>query len=132
MKLVTFTNGGAPRVGVLIDDDTRVVDLAAADDQPYFATMLDVIEAGDTAVGQARDIAAAASDATSIPLAEVTLKTPVLLPISVSGAIPPYSNASHATSKSSRCCGSMCFASLGVMTKNSHARKASLRCTKAL
>ncbi len=80
MKLVTFTNGSAPRVGALIDDDTRVVDLAAADNQAYFATMLDVIEAGDTAVSQARDIAAAASDATSIALAEVTLKTPVLLP----------------------------------------------------
>ena len=80
MKLVTFTNGGEPRVGVLIDDDTRVVDLAAADNQPQFATMLDVIEAGDSALAQARDICAAASDATSLPLSEVTLKTPVAVP----------------------------------------------------
>ena len=80
MKLVTFTRGAAPRVGVLIDDDTRVVDLAAADNQPHFATMLDLIEAGDRAVAQARDIAAAASDANSLPLAEVTLKTPVAVP----------------------------------------------------
>ena len=77
MKLVTFTNGGDPRVGALNGDDTRVVDLAAADNQPYFATMLDVIEAGDTAVGRAKDIVASAD---GIPLADVTLKTPVLMP----------------------------------------------------
>ena len=84
MKLVTFTNGptdnDGPRVGALNDDETRVVDLAAADDQPYFATMLDVIEAGDTAVGRAREIVASANTSASIALAEVTLKTPILVP----------------------------------------------------
>ncbi|MCZ6510685.1 MAG: FAA hydrolase family protein, partial [Alphaproteobacteria bacterium] len=75
MKLVTFTNGGEPRVGALSDDETRVVDLAAADDQPYFATMLDVIEAGDTAVGRAKDIVASASGSASFALPDVTLKT---------------------------------------------------------
>ena len=51
MKLVTFTVGdGGPRVGALNAEETAVVDLAAADDQPYFATMLNVIEAGDPAV----------------------------------------------------------------------------------
>jgi 2-keto-4-pentenoate hydratase/2-oxohepta-3-ene-1,7-dioic acid hydratase in catechol pathway len=81
MKLVTFahtgTNGGEPRVGALNGDETRVVDLAAADGQPYFATMLDVIEAGDTAVGRATDIVASAD---GVPLADVTLKTPILVP----------------------------------------------------
>ena len=77
MKLVTFTNGGEPRVGALNADETRVVDLAAADDQPYFATMLDVIEAGDTAVGRAKDIVGSAD---GVPLADVTLKTPILVP----------------------------------------------------
>ncbi len=78
MKLVTFTNGGdEPRVGALNGDDNRVVDLAAADNQPYFATMLDVIEAGDTAVGRAKDIVASAD---GIALADVTLKTPILVP----------------------------------------------------
>lgn len=80
MKLVTFTNGGEPRVGALSDDETRVVDLAAADDQPYFATMLDVIEAGDMAVGRAKDIVASANGSASFALPDVTLKTPVLLP----------------------------------------------------
>ncbi len=80
MKLVTFTKGGEARVGALTGDESRVVDLAAADNQPYFATMLDVIEAGDMAVGRAKDIVAAASDQNTLPLAEVTLKTPVLVP----------------------------------------------------
>ena len=80
MKLVTFTQGTELRTGVLIDDDTRVVDLAATGNQPHFATMLDIIEAGDSAIAEARDIAAAASDTNSLPLAEVTLKTPVAVP----------------------------------------------------
>ncbi len=84
MKLVTFTHGGTgggePRVGALNDDETRVVDLAAADDQPYFATMLDVIEAGDTAVGRAREIVASANGSASLALADVALKSPILVP----------------------------------------------------
>ena len=81
MKLVTFTaGGGEPRVGAMNADDTRVVDLAAADNQPYFATMLDVIEAGDTAVGRAKDIVATATDSTSLALADVRLKSPILVP----------------------------------------------------
>jgi 2-keto-4-pentenoate hydratase/2-oxohepta-3-ene-1,7-dioic acid hydratase in catechol pathway len=81
MKLVTFTaGGGAPRVGAMNGDDTRVVDLAAADNQPYFATMLDVIEAGDTAVGRAKDIVATANDSASLALADVSLKSPILVP----------------------------------------------------
>ena len=81
MKLVTYTAGGAePRVGAMNADDTRVVDLAAADNQPYFATMLDVIETGDEAVGRAKDIVATATDSTSLPLADVRLKSPILVP----------------------------------------------------
>lgn len=84
MKLVTFTHtgtdDGAPRVGALNGDETRVVDLAAADNQPYFATMLDVIEAGDTAVGRAKDIVGTANDSNSIALADVRLKSPILVP----------------------------------------------------
>ena len=81
MKLVTFTAaGGEPRVGAMNADDTRVVDLAAADNQPYFATMLDVIETGDEAVGRAKDIVGAATDSTALPLADVALKSPILVP----------------------------------------------------
>jgi hypothetical protein len=50
--------------------------------------------------------------------------TPVRLPVSVSGAIPARSNASHATSSSSRCCGSMLAASRGEILKNSGSKPA--------
>lgn len=81
MKLVTFTTGGSePRVGAMNADDTRVVDLAAADNQPYFATMLDVIETGDAAVGRAKDIVATANGSASHAVADVSLKSPILVP----------------------------------------------------
>ncbi|MBS28747.1 MAG: isomerase [Alphaproteobacteria bacterium] len=79
MKLVTFTaSGGEERVGALTDDDTRVVDLAAADDQPYFATMLALIETGDPAVARAKEIAAAGL--VTVALDDVQLLTPVPQP----------------------------------------------------
>ena len=41
MKLVTFTIGsGEPRVGAINLDETRVVDLAAVDNQPYLSDKL--------------------------------------------------------------------------------------------
>ncbi len=45
-------------------------------------------------------------------------KTPVGLPRSVPGSMPACSNASHAVSSSSRCCGSIASASRGEMPKN--------------
>lgn len=81
MKLVTFAgSGAAPRVGVLNRAEDRVIDLAAADNQPFFASMLDLIEAGDSATAAARDIMASAGEAGGVPLQEVTLRTPVLVP----------------------------------------------------
>jgi len=81
MKLVTFTvGGGDPRVGALNADETAVVDLAAADKQPYFATMLDMIEAGDPAVARAREIVAASGDGAGLALPDVDLLTPVPQP----------------------------------------------------
>ncbi|NNE84592.1 MAG: fumarylacetoacetate hydrolase family protein, partial [Alphaproteobacteria bacterium] len=81
MKLVTFTaGGGEPRVGAMNADDTRVVDLAAADNQPYFATMLDLIETGEAAVGRAKDIVANANGSASHAVADVSLKSPILVP----------------------------------------------------
>ena len=57
MKLVTFTIGsGEPRVGAINLDETRVVDLAAVDNQPYFSDMLGLIESGDVAVNLAKQI----------------------------------------------------------------------------
>ncbi len=81
MKLVTFTVGsGEPRVGAMNGDDTRVVDLAAADNQPYFATMLDLIEAGDEAVARAKDVVGSANGSNSHAIADVSLKSPILVP----------------------------------------------------
>ncbi|MBO21148.1 MAG: isomerase [Rhodospirillaceae bacterium] len=85
MKLVTFmVEGGDPRVGALNSDETAVVDLAAVDDQPWFRTMLDLIEEGDSAVARAREIVAASCDDVGgrvvFPLADVNLLTPVPRP----------------------------------------------------
>ena len=81
MKLVTFTaGGGAPRVGALSEDETRVFDLAAADNQPCFETMLALIEAGDPAVARAREIVAADGGEAVYSFADVELLTPVPQP----------------------------------------------------
>lgn len=75
MKLVTYDAGGQRRVGALSPDEMRVFDLSAADPQAYFASMLALIEAGQPALDRAREIVAAGG--ASMPLAEVTLRTPV-------------------------------------------------------
>ncbi|HCP01531.1 MAG: isomerase [Alphaproteobacteria bacterium] len=85
MKLVTFTlGGGAQKVGALTQDETGVVDLAAADNQPYFSTMLDLIQAGDTAVERANEIVSVsgggASGGSVFVLEDVDLLTPVPQP----------------------------------------------------
>ena len=81
MKLVTFTIGsGDPRVGAINLDDTRVIDLAAADNQPYFSDMLGLIEAGDEAVNLAKQIIASVNESKSHSIADVQLKSPILVP----------------------------------------------------
>lgn len=78
MKLVTFTTAAnAPRVGVLNAAEDRVIDLAAADNQPYFASMLALIETGDAAVARANEILASATDGSGLAISDVTLLTPV-------------------------------------------------------
>jgi 2-keto-4-pentenoate hydratase/2-oxohepta-3-ene-1,7-dioic acid hydratase in catechol pathway len=78
MKLVTFTMAAnAPRVGVLNEAEDRVIDLDAADNQPFFGSMLALIEAGETAVGRAREILTSAADGAGLAMSEVTLLTPV-------------------------------------------------------
>ena len=63
MKLVTFLDGqGAERVGVLHADETKVFDLLAANPQPYFETMLALMEAGEAALTGARDVLAGTPD----------------------------------------------------------------------
>ena len=81
MKLVTFTIGsGEPRVGAINLDETRVVDLAAVDNQPYFSDMLGLIESGDVAVNLAKQIISSIDERNSHPLADVKIKSPILAP----------------------------------------------------
>lgn len=81
MKLVTFVgpDAGANRIGALIDGDTRIVDLAAADADPAapFGRMLDLIEAGDDGLARAYAAIDAAPDAAIRLRSETVLRTPV-------------------------------------------------------
>ncbi len=75
MKLVTFTHGGATRIGVALGEE--IVDLSAAD--PSLPTeMCAFLAAGQPAL----DAAARAADAASprVPLADAKLESPVLRP----------------------------------------------------
>ena len=74
MRLVTFTDTGSTRIGILQDD--KIVDLAvAAPDLPQ--EMVGFLEAGEGALAKAK--AAANADA-SVRLADVTLESPILRP----------------------------------------------------
>ena len=75
MKLCTFLEAGAPRVGVVIDD--ALVDLSdAAPDLPREMTAL--LAAGPAALARAKSAAASATLRT--PLANVKLASPILRP----------------------------------------------------
>lgn len=61
MKLATFRVSGRDRIGIVHDNDARVFDLAAAAarsgvDNPAFASMLTLIDAGETALDAARNL----------------------------------------------------------------------------
>ena len=75
MRLLTFTRNGATRTGALRDDsivDLNATDPAIPDD------MLALLQGGDAMLDKAR--AAAESGAASIPLADVHLESPILVP----------------------------------------------------
>ncbi len=75
MKLVTFTNQGSTRIGVVVEDS--IVDLAAeAPDLPR--EMAAFLAAGAGAIDRARK--AADKGARRIPLAQVKLEAPVMHP----------------------------------------------------
>jgi len=67
MKLITFVEGGAERIGAL--DGETVRDLSAA-----APTMLDLVRAGEAGLARARDMLATAR---SLPLSSVTLAPPI-------------------------------------------------------
>jgi 2-keto-4-pentenoate hydratase/2-oxohepta-3-ene-1,7-dioic acid hydratase in catechol pathway len=76
MKLVTFTHGGATRVGVV--SEAHVVDLSkAAPDLP--AEMVALLEAGDDAMVKVREAQQAGGSA-RLPLADVRLEAPIARP----------------------------------------------------
>jgi 2-keto-4-pentenoate hydratase/2-oxohepta-3-ene-1,7-dioic acid hydratase in catechol pathway len=77
MKLLTFRDGGGPRLGRLLEDGATVVDLTA-DGGPLLASMLAYLDGGD----DAREAAAAAATPTR-PLSEVILLAPLPRPRSV-------------------------------------------------
>jgi len=88
MRLVTWSRGdGVFRSGALIDDDHRVVDLAAAyeaargDAAPSAVTsLLGLIEGGADALDLARELVASPAAAATLPRAEVRLHAPLQPP----------------------------------------------------
>ncbi|MEM8659968.1 MAG: fumarylacetoacetate hydrolase family protein [Pseudomonadota bacterium] len=75
MKLLTFTQAGSTRVGVLRGDE--IVDLHAADSE-IPADMLSLLQGGDAMMNKAR--AAAERGAACARLADVKLESPVMNP----------------------------------------------------
>jgi 2-keto-4-pentenoate hydratase/2-oxohepta-3-ene-1,7-dioic acid hydratase in catechol pathway len=81
MRLITFRhNDGIDRLGALVENDTAIVDLHAARAEPAFASMLDLIEAGDDALDGARTIVAAPPAGSVIDATEASLQTPLPRP----------------------------------------------------
>ena len=86
LRLVTFEHEGRRRAGAFINDDTRVVDLAAAHEQrhgvhaPELADILALIEGGDDALDKAAEAVKSAPAAASLPRAAVRLRAPIQPP----------------------------------------------------
>ncbi|MBO6784734.1 MAG: fumarylacetoacetate hydrolase family protein, partial [Alphaproteobacteria bacterium] len=87
MRLVTFSTpeSSGPRLGALLDDDTRVLDLAAAAgeegaDTAAFASMLDLIDAGPEALDRARTLAQSPADGATHARDGVRLHAPLANP----------------------------------------------------
>ncbi len=82
MKLLTYETSDGPRCGVLHNDD--VVDVSAligaAQQLPDVRVLL---ELGDSAIGRVRDALGNDSTAPRVPLANVTLRSPILQPPTV-------------------------------------------------
>jgi 2-keto-4-pentenoate hydratase/2-oxohepta-3-ene-1,7-dioic acid hydratase in catechol pathway len=76
MKLVTFApSSGESRVGALLDDLQTVVDLSAAGAATSFLSMLDLIDGGEAALDQAREMVS--SPRVTVPLSSVQLRAPL-------------------------------------------------------
>ncbi len=89
MKLVTFENGQrAHRAGALMDDGTRIVDLASAcaakgwdaDADRAFRSVQTMIEGGEQTLAQAYDLLRAPAAGTTLPVAGTVLHAPLQPP----------------------------------------------------
>ena len=83
MKLITFEIGGrSRRIGAVVGDNDRVVDLTAAAaksaNAAVFGDMLSLIDGGEPALAQANDFVKAAF--ATLPLSEVSLLSPIPVP----------------------------------------------------
>ena len=79
MKLVTFETGDLPRIGIWLEAQTSVLDLSLASPE-LPRTMLAFLEAGETAMVQAREALAAPLPAALIPFDQVVLLAPIPRP----------------------------------------------------
>ena len=86
MRLITFERSGSSRLGALIDDDRRIVDLAdatadAGTPPPWSSSMLSLIEAGADALEEAQMVVS--NPRSSLPSQEVRLLAPLPRPTQV-------------------------------------------------
>ena len=86
MRLITFERGDSKRLGALIEDDKRIVDLAEAaagggSPPPWSSSMLALIEAGADALAEARQLVVAPPD--SLPSESVRLLAPLPRPTQI-------------------------------------------------
>lgn len=90
MRLVTYeTDGVAPRIGLLCDNDTAILDLAAAHEARHgvayepFADMVALISAGAAALDRAREMQFFRPASALIPREGVRLLSPLLPPAQI-------------------------------------------------
>ena len=84
MKLATFRSGGREKIGLVHSNDLRLFDLATAADRdgkgnPAFASMLQLIDAGSSALDQARKLfdKGGKDDTLSIDVAAAEILAPI-------------------------------------------------------
>jgi hypothetical protein len=86
MRLVTFQKDGGPqRAGALLDNNSRVVDLAAAGQaafggDPHLASVLAIVEDGDAALDKAYEAIKKAPASATFDCRDVRLFAPVQPP----------------------------------------------------
>jgi 2-keto-4-pentenoate hydratase/2-oxohepta-3-ene-1,7-dioic acid hydratase in catechol pathway len=84
MRLISYETDGQTKLGSWIDGDTRIVDLASAEEAyAAFSSMQALIEAGPPAWARARELTADPPVAAIIPTAAVTLRAPLPRPIHI-------------------------------------------------